>query len=133
MDGEQLKGNDQMQKLFYSLPGSIIPRICMIYIWVAHNAVPASTNQPFQCQRQACCVSDQLLSCASGNVKARAQKACLGRTVTHSCSPPPTPSSDSSLLRRSKLLPRASSSCPRSSWILSSSTWRVCSCSELSG
>lgn len=63
---------------------------------------------------------------------ASAQKACWGRTLTRSCSPPPMGPCVSSLLKRSKLLPRASSSCPRSSWTPSSSTCRVQSLAVLS-
>lgn len=64
---------------------------------------------------------------------ASAQKACWGRTLTRSCSPPPMAPCVSSLLKHSKLLPRASSSCPRSSWTPSSSTCRAWSLAALSG
>lgn len=64
---------------------------------------------------------------------ASAQKACWGRTLTRSCSPPPAVPCVSSLLKRSKLLPRASSSCPRSSWTPSSSTCRAWSVAALIG
>lgn len=63
---------------------------------------------------------------------ASAQKACWGRTLTRSCSPPPMVPCVSSLLKHSKLLPRASSSCPRSSWTPSSSTCRAWSLAALS-
>lgn len=62
---------------------------------------------------------------------ASAQKACLWRTPTLFSSPPPLAARVSSLLKRSRLLPRTSSSRPRNTWDLSSSTCRVRSLSEL--
>lgn len=64
---------------------------------------------------------------------ASAQKACWGRTLTRSCSPPPMAPCVSSLLKHSRLLPRASSSCSRSSWTPSNSSCRAWSLAALSG
>lgn len=76
-------------------------------------------------------VSEQFPSWVRGSVNARAQKACWDRTLTLSWSPPPMAPWVSSLLKRSKLLLRASSSRSRSAWTPSSSICRVWFLSEL--